>query len=175
MAEGIVFKTNLPQFKAQLKAFGQDFERRTMRSATAAAATVFRKLVVANAPVRTGLLKRAVYIKRSRDRTSGREHYFVGVRQGRKAQRRKGGSLDAFYWRFVEQGHLARGPRSRLQGGKRRRALQRERLNASGAKRVGARPFLRPSFEQGREAAVQAFYGRVQKRLDQENRKQTKR
>ena len=180
MAENVRIVTNLPDFKAQLRTLGLDFERRVFRAGTNAAAQVFKKLAIQHAPVLKeprkdrvpGLLRRAIYVKRSRARTAGREHYFVGVRQGKSARRRRGGNLDAFYWRFLEdpRGHLARGPGQRLRGGRRRVALERERLRAR-AKRVKPYPFLAPAFQQGQDAALRAFNDRVQKRIDAENRK----
>lgn len=179
MPDGIALRFNLPAFKAQLKALGVDLERKIVRSGVAAAAMVFRKQVIALAPVLKapkkgrvpGLLKKAVYTKRSRDSKNGLEHYFVGIRQGKAAQKRKGGSLDAFYWRWVEQGHLARGPGSGLKGGKRSRSLQRARLTASGAGSIPAYPFLRPAFNRGQREALDAFNARIQARIDKENAK----
>lgn len=179
MADGVTVRTNLQNFKQQLSAFSRDFERKAIRAGVSAAAQVFKKLVVAKAPVLkkprkgsiAGLLRRAIYVKRSRDSTGGREHYFVGVRQGKKAQRRKGGSLDAFYWRFLEQGHLARGRGQALRGGNRLKAINRARARASGAKFVPAYPFLAPAFREGHDRALKAFTDRIQKRIDQENRK----
>jgi HK97 gp10 family phage protein len=179
MADGVTVKTNLPDFKKQLQEFGYDMQRRIFRSGVSAAATVFKRLVIQEAPVlRTrhtqrvaGLLKRAVYTKRARDSRNGLEHYFVGVRQGKRAQQRKGGSLDAFYWRFVEGGHLVRRRGQRLRGGRRSLALQRARLGSSGAQRVRPYPFLAPAFRRGKDDALQAFNKRVQARIDKENAK----
>lgn len=179
MADGVTVKTNLPDFKRQIQAFGFDMQRRVFRSGVAAAAGVFKKLTVQLAPVlRTrhskrvpGLLKRAIYTKRARDSRNGLVHYFVGVRQGKQAQRRKGGSLDAFYWRPLELGHLVRARGQKLRGGARSRSLQRSRLNAAGAQRVPPHPFLAPAFQRGKDQALQAFTVRVQARIDKENAK----
>lgn len=179
MADGVEVRTNLPDFKKQLEAFGLDMQRKVFRSGVAAAATVFRKIVVQLAPVlrtphskRTrGLLKKAIYVKRARDSKNGLEHYFVGVRQGKRAQQRKGGNVDAFYWRVVETGHLVRRRGQRLRGGRRSVALQRARLNASGAPRVRPYPYLAPAFQRGKDQALQAFNTRVQARINKENAK----
>jgi hypothetical protein len=176
----VTVTTNLPDFKRQMRELGQDFERKVFRAGTSAAATVFRKLAVNEAPVLkrpkkgavAGLLRRAVYVKRARA-PSGTEHYFVGVRQGKSARARKGGSLDAYYWRWVHEGHLARGPGSKIKGGRRRSSLERRRLNASGAKRVPGNPFLARAFARGKDAALNAFTERVTKRIALENRKRT--
>lgn len=181
MTDGVTIRTNLPDFKRQLQAFGYDMQRRIFRSGVAAAAAVFKRAVVQRAPVlRTkhtkrvaGLLKRSIYTKRARDSKNGLEHYFVGVRQGKRAQQRKGGSLDAFYWRVVELGHLIRRRRQALRGGRRSVALQRARLNASGAPRVRPYPYLAPAYQAVKGQALQAFNVRVQARIDKENAKRT--
>ena len=45
MNSGVNVTTNLPEFKAQLRAIGTDMERRAVRQASAAAASVFRSAV----------------------------------------------------------------------------------------------------------------------------------
>lgn len=180
MTDGVRTKTNLPDFKKRLSEFKFDMERKIIRSGVAASATVFRRHVVRilqrprlSPPIKgvtPGTLRRAIYVKRERA-VPGTEHYFVGVRQGKKARNRKGGSLDAFYWRMVELGHLKRRPGGGLRGGKRSRALQRSRLNAAGAGRVPAYPFLQPAFQQGQTEALANFTERVQERIDKENAK----
>lgn len=172
----LTVKTNLPDFKAQMKELGYDFERRVFRAGVGAAAQVFRREVQRRAPVRTGLLSRAVYVKRDRSSGRGKEHYFVGIRQGKRARSAtvgKGftGNLDAYYWRFVEAGHLVRQPGGRLRGGTRTRALQRSRLIAGGAKRVPGKGFIRTAFEAKKGEALDAFTARVQRRIDKENAK----
>lgn len=181
MADGIKITTNLPAFKQQLRELGADMERKVIRNAVGAAARVFQKHVLRilarprKSPIKRGTppgtLRRAIYIKRARDVTRGREHYFVGVRQGKREQGRKSGSRDAFYWRMVELGHLARRPGGGIRGGKRSAALQRARLNAAGAKRVQAYPFLQPAFQAGQNEALEKFNERVQARIDKENAK----
>lgn len=182
MAE-VTVRTNIPDFKAQMTAFGYDMERKIFRSGVAAASTVFRRHVLRilqrprRSPVRKGetpgTLRRAIYMRRARDSRNGLEHYFVGVRQGKAARNRKGGSADAFYWRFVELGHLIRARGQKIGGGRRYQRLQRERLNAAGSRRVPAYPFLKPAFESGKTEALSKFNERVQIRIDKENAKRT--
>lgn len=168
-------RTNLPEYSAKLRAFGKDFERRTVRSATAKAAGVFKRLAIAKAPVKTGRLKRAMYVKRSKRSTSGAEHYFISFRQGKRFQalKRKGGSinLDAYYGRFLEGGWMPRGPGAKLRGGRRSVALQRSRNRAAGAAEITAYRFLRPAFASGRTEALRVFYARIQSAIDKENQK----
>lgn len=180
MADGIDVKVDIPPFKRQMQELGTDFERKTVRAATSAATGIFRDAVIQAAPVSRdflrkgaspGRLKRAIYRKRSKDSTSGREHFFVGVRYGKKERRRKAGSRDAFYWRWVEEGHLARGPGQKIRGGRRRRALERNRLKGSGAHRVEARPFLGAGFKQAGRAGLDKFTTLIARRIDKANRK----
>lgn len=176
MPDGVEIKFDLPPFKAALDALGDDMERKIVRAATRDAANVFLAKAIAFAPVLKsprknrfiGQLKRALYIFRSKDSTRGREHFVVGVHQGGKSKR---GTVDAFYWRFVERGHLKRGRGQALRGGKRSRALQRNRLRASGSPFVPAIPFLAPAFATGKEAALKAFTDQIQAGLDKANRR----
>jgi HK97 gp10 family phage protein len=179
MAE-IEIRHNLPDFSRQLKAFGYDFERKAIRSGVAAASRIFKNKVVAvlnrprRSPVRKGetpgTLRRAIYIKRTRA-PKGEEHYFVGVRQGKKARGRKGGSADAYYWRWVELGHRIRRPGQAIRGGRRLKALRRARHDQAGGGRVQAYPFLTPAFNAAKQDALNKFNEMVQKRIAQENAK----
>ena len=164
---GVEVRTNLPEFKSRLREIGQHFEKRAVRGAIRSAAQSFvapaRRLApVQKPPVRKGrvpgTLRRAIYLARPKDQKRGAERYFVGVRSGSK-EAAKG--RDAYYWRWVEMGHIARGPGQRLRGGVRSRALQRGRLKASGGRWVEPRPFLAPAFAAGRERALQVFYTRL--------------
>jgi len=179
MNDGIDIRTNLPALKAHLNRISADFEQKVMRQATSAAAVSFRGAVKAKAPVLAaprkgrvaGTLKRAIYVKRSRDRSSGREHYYLGVRKGRSAQK---SGRDAFYWYFLEAGWIPRGRGKKLKGGERSRALQRKRLLAGGAQKI-ERPFIKPGFESGKGAALKAFYARAEKAIAKYSTEQTPR
>lgn len=164
---------NLPDFKRQMARFGQDFERRTVRSATLAAANVFKKLVIAAAPVLrrpskkriAGALKKSIYVYRSKRSTKGAERYVVSFRKGRKAAKT---GRDAFYGRFLEAGWIPRGPGKGLRGGKRSKALQRSR---SAGGKITQYKFIGPGFARGRAAALAAFNKRISTRIAKESRK----
>ena len=121
-ADGIQVITNLPDFKRQMAAFSKNFEKNIVRSATNAAAQVFKKVVIAAAPRASGRLKRAIYIFRRRNPKAGTVEMLVSFRRGKKEQRvavkRKRGTViinrDAFYGRFLEAGWHPRGPGSEL-------------------------------------------------------------
>lgn len=164
----LVVRTNLPDFSREIARMGTEFGPVVARAATRAAAQVIRREAVRRAPRRTGRLARAIYIKRSRDSTRGREHYFIGVRQGRRAQaiRRRGKTinLDAYYWRFLEGGWIPRGRGQAFRGGRRARALARARALISGVRLVSY-PFLGPAFEATRGQALTRFYEVAEQRV----------
>lgn len=153
-------KVNIPDFKRQLLALGQRMEKNIVRRGVRAAGAVFvnearRRAPVLREPTKgrvAGALRRAI---RSAPRRSERGvvKLSVGVRVT-GAQTKRG--IDPFYWRWLEGGWVPRGPGNRFKGGKRRRALERERAIAAGARRV-AYPFLKPAFESAGTRALEAF------------------
>ncbi len=179
MADGISIKFNIPAFKAQLQELGFDMERKIIRSGVSAAANVFKKKVIELAPVQAkpkrgvvpGRLKKAIYTKRARDSKNGIEHYFVGVRQGQQAASRKGGNVNAYYWRWVEQGHRIIPRGAKITGGRRTKALKRSRFDASGGGRTKPAWFIRNAFNQVQPQALDAFNSKVQQRIDKANAK----
>lgn len=175
MTESTRVKANLPEFKAQLRAIGVDMERRAVRQASAAAAAVFRAAAQRNAPVQeppgrkghmVGTLRRAIYARRVRS-PKGVSIYRVSVRQGKKE---KGKGRDAYYWAWVEQGHIARGPGQALRGGANSKSLQRKRLRAAGGF-VQPKPYLRPAFEQSGGRALQVFNERLSRAIERYSQK----
>lgn len=133
-----------------MQALAQDVQRKTARSATAAAATVVRKAAVANVValglVDTGNLRAAVGVQRTR-KTSLTSAHRVYVRGGSKAAKKAAaaGALgkDAFYWKFLELGTVKRGPT----------------------------PFLRPALENNQQPAVDAMAKRLKARIEKAGKK----
>lgn len=179
MAE-IDIKTNLPNLEAHIKRLGAEFGKKVARPALSAATSVLARYVRSLAPVLkpenqrkgrvAGLLKRSIYSKRSKESTSGREHYFIGVRQGKKAEKK---NRNAFYWRFLEGGWMPRGPGKKLTGGNRSRALQRRRAIAGGAQKVSY-PFIQPAFIAGKEKALARFYAVSDRIIRKQSEERTK-
>lgn len=165
----ITIRTNLPEFKAKLNQISADMQKRSMRSATRAAATVISKIAKQEAPIRQtrkvvkgqiiqpGTLKAAIGVV-SKRAPRGTSLMMVIPRSGRKARKVKGAKLDAYYWAWVEQGHVI----GRVRGGKRTKALQRERAKAAGH-RTRPNPYLRRAFNRGQGQAVDAFYKQLDK------------
>lgn len=180
MANGIDAKlVGLPVFSARLRALGRD-QKKIVRAGALAAGTVFKKAAQANAPVLKkpdtrkrnprvpGTLRKSIYAGRSRSRSKpGVEVVVVAARAGGKAA--KSGKA-AFYWRFVEEGHLARGPGKKIRGGTRRAQLERSRAKASGAKFVPGVEYLKRAFNSKQDAAIRAFNTRIEARIKRANR-----
>jgi HK97 gp10 family phage protein len=156
--------TNLPDFKRQLRDVSIEMQRKAVRNATAAAASVFRAAARKNAAApkaatparpRTGTLARAVYMAYNRRKSSrGTVTFTIGVRAGKGAAKR---GTDAYYWRWLEGGWRPRGRKGALKGGNRSRALQRSR---SGIAEISY-PFIAPAFKQSGASALNAFNKRM--------------
>lgn len=173
----IQIRTNLPEFKSKLNQISLDLQKRVVRQGAYAAGGVIRDLARQKAPVRTGpkyvprtkqpippgLLKRSISIF-SRRSSRGTLAVMVVPKSGRRAVRGKGSSYlrDAYYWAWVEGGHIARGPGQKIKGGERVRRLTRARLRSSGAV-VPPHPYLAPAFQQGKTRAVDAFFKQLEK------------
>jgi HK97 gp10 family phage protein len=167
MSDGFRVTMNLPDFRRQLRELGERVEKRVVRNATRAAARVFRDAARAEAPVLAepnprrvaGALRRGIYAGPSKVRRGrGIVAFYVGVRASKTARKT---ARDPFYWRFLEAGWIPRGPGQRIQGGTRRKALERTRT----AGRRIARPFLATAFRRAQGAAVAAFNARIESEL----------
>jgi HK97 gp10 family phage protein len=150
--------TGLKELQNALNQLPKEIQGRPLRSAVSAAAKVIVDDVKARVPVgETGNLKTAVYRYRSRrNSATGRETFFVGIRQG-KAQfkdtaynRRKGRvgksyktQGEAYYWRFLE----------------------------FGTAKMAAKPFLRPAFESSKSKAVEVIKQRLGKAIETQAKK----
>lgn len=186
MADGVVVKHNIPDFRAQMTAFGNDMTRKVFRSGAAAASGVFKKEATARAPVYqgprrkkrvVGTLKRNIIMVRARDSKAGFEHYVVMPKQGKKPKKGAPAAFMflPFYGLWVEGGHR-KIPRGRaIRGGRQTRALKRQRFDTGGGGRTQPAWFLRDAFNAKKHLALQAAISRVQKRIDKENAKRTPR
>jgi len=134
MAEMLVVKVEgLKELEKKLFELGPKLERKGLRSAVSAGASVVKKAILANVntPEDTGALKANVYSYRARG-GQGEQVYQVGVRNGvaKYGNTKKNRSLgragkayktdgETFYWKFFE----------------------------FGTEKLQARPFIRPAFE----------------------------
>lgn len=178
--------------KRALDELTKDLRRRVIRGALLAAAKPIVQAAKANAPVKTGLVRRSIgaFTSKIKNGRNGEYGVYIKPRAGRVARKTKNKALDPFYYRFQEVGFRAVGGR-RVTGGLRRKALlsyspeYREKLlrlsSWSGPeKRRLTRPeprykvgsaFLGRAFASQKEAAVKAFIEEVKKRIDLANRR----
>ena len=118
--------------------------RKVMRDATRAAATVFKDEAVKRAPVHTGKLKKNIVVITQRDRngniTSGVHVRGTNPRTGNSDNSMKASnSRNAFYWRFVELGTSNMAPV----------------------------PFIRPAYDARQEDAANAAFARANQAIDE--------
>lgn len=174
--------TGLQELNAALNKLAADVQKKHLRGAVAAGARIFRDAAVRNVPVRSGTLKRAIYSKWIQEASgSDRQTFLVSVRRGKgfkstkKTNKRTGKTRettnrDAFYWTWVEFGHVTRGKGQKIKGGTIRRERARKALKAAG-NFVPPRPFLRPAFEANKTAAIEAVRVELVKRIAEGVRK----
>ena len=163
-ADSLAVKVNLPDFSRQLREVSARVERLGVAAGLRAAGRVFRDEARSLAPVLrepdrrriAGALRRSIVLWKTRS-PRGIVSYRVGVAAKRVV---RGRTIDPFYWRFLEDGWIPRGPGRKLRGGKRSTRLQRERLIAGGAQR-SQYPFLAPAFARKGTAALAAFNERL--------------
>jgi HK97 gp10 family phage protein len=142
--------TGLRELEAALKSLPDRVARNVLRGAVAAGAAVVRKEARDLAPKSegpqpeghvSGTLKRAIYQKQIRERSSLlQQTFFVGVRRGRSAKSTVKGVIDAWYAHFVE----------------------------FGTSKMEARPFMRPAFESRKAGAVEAIKSYLLSRIPKE-------
>ncbi|MCA3000304.1 MAG: HK97 gp10 family phage protein [Rhodocyclaceae bacterium] len=174
--------TGLKELNDALNKLTANVALKHARGAVAAGARVIRDAAIENVTkgnpeIQTGTLKRAIYSRWMREMsTMERISFFVSVKRGKvyrpKTRSTKGGKVritadrDAFYWTWVEFGHLARTKKSgAVKGGKRRRDATRNSLKDQGAKFVAARPFMRPAYEANKRKAIEAIRDELTKRI----------
>ena len=142
MAESVTVRVDgLKELADKLRGMGPDLSRNALRAGVRAAAKLVKDDAAERVPVDTGTLKRALYMKQIREKSSAwQQTFYVAVRRG-KAQRKR--ALDAYYWRFVE----------------------------FGTAKMAARPFLRPAFEANKRQAVDVIAERLKARIESHGRR----
>lgn len=136
---------------------GEALGEQTLRRVGFAGAEVFREEAKVNATKhkkKTGTLMNNIIVKRLTEESDGgnKQAYLVTVRAGKMNQ-----DGDAFYWRFVEDGHKFV-PRNKRRGKGANWKAHRAAAEAEyGTATVPAYPFMRPAYESKKEAAVKAM------------------
>jgi HK97 gp10 family phage protein len=118
---------------------------RATQGALAKAAAPIIRAARALAPVDTGVLRRAIYSFRNRQSTRTYESRLISVRRGKRHAKT---NRDAFYWKFVEFGHLTR------------------RTKEGPPTFVPPRPFMRPAFEAQKLNALRIFQEQLRVQIE---------
>ena len=117
----------LAELRRALLQLPEEIRGGPLRAAVSAGLKVVQQKAIADAPIDTGTLKRAIYRTRSREGSSRvQEEGIVGVRSGKKFQK---SNRDAWYWRFLE----------------------------FGTRHIAAQPFLRPAFDSTTSQQIEAL------------------
>jgi len=102
MPDGVSVQiTGLKELEKKMIELGPKIGRKALKSALVAGAQVIKKEAQMLAPIKTGRLRRAMYIKTMSKPNPFKENVIFGVRHGRKMSKR---DLDAYYWTFLEFG-----------------------------------------------------------------------
>ena len=97
----VVQITGLKELEKKMIELGPKISRKALKSALVAGAKEIKKEAQALSPLKTGRLRRAMYIKTMSKPNPFRENVIFGVRHGKKMSKR---NLDAYYWTFLEFG-----------------------------------------------------------------------
>lgn len=159
--------TGLTELKTVYRDLPDNLKRRTLRRAARQAANVFLKDARRRAPLRTspirgkykrppGTLRKSLIVKSARELNTGTTIGFIVTALRGKAYQatgKKATNKDAFYARWVHEGHriVARGKSIANRG--RKSGLAARRRGATGA-RVEGRPFFAETFA---ATSAQAF------------------
>lgn len=130
-----------------------------LRSAGYAGAAVFRDEAIQLVPVKKGIIKRNIIVKRAEERSDNAkiQTYYVTVRKGKMNV-----EGDAFYWRWVEYGHSYVKKKKKGITWKAHRAAMALEYGSSSAP---ARPFMRPAYENKKAEAVEAMQKQMAKKF----------
>lgn len=145
----------MQQLLSNLQQLPDGLRRKVLRRALRQGAAMVRDEARRIVRRKSGALARGITVVSSRGNGQrGTVAFKVGLRRA------------VFYGRFLEFGHIARGPGQRLKGGERRRAAQRQAAIAGG-QFVPPYPFMRPAAATKLEAALNHVASAVRSALQQ--------
>jgi HK97 gp10 family phage protein len=116
----------------------EHYQKATLQKALLAGAKIIVQDAQNRVPVKTGLLKKAIYSYPDREGGQTFQSRLIGVRGGKSKTKK----LDAYYWRFIEFGRAEVSTKGH-------RSLGTPEAGFFGrtVKAYPAHPFLRPAFE----------------------------
>jgi HK97 gp10 family phage protein len=166
--------------EALLRKIPENMQGKVLQKALSAGTAPVVRDARQRAPVKSGVLKRAIHAMRSKLNSNGIfEERIVRVRHGKKQQKN---NRDAFYWRFIEFG------RGRVVAGSRFRRTKLGKLRNYGTDAqvlgtpekgffgksvdpAGERPFLRPAFDANKFKSLNLITEQLRKSLEVAARK----
>lgn len=157
----------IDDFNRAVDSLTRDLRRRVIYAALRAGARPIVRAAKANAPVKTGLVKKRIAVATSKIKRgrNGEIGVFIKPRISSKARKSKDRSQDPYYYVFQEAGFHAVG-RRKVGGGRVNRAA---RIKASGARFIQGKKFMGRAFESNKGQALKAFSDTLKKRIDQAN------
>lgn len=159
---------------------GSALDESTLRATGFAGAEVFREQAKVNAlrNKKTGTIYNNIIAKRLTEESEGgkRQAYLITVRKGDRPAKgekrdRKNPTDDAFYWRFVEDGHkfvpknnnVSKKTGKKIGWSAHRRAAELEYGSAT----VPAYPFMRPAYESRKSDAIEAMRDKLTQKISE--------
>lgn len=98
-------------------------------------------------PVKSGVLRRAIYAYRDKRNSSGVfEQRAIGVRSGKRFKK---SNRDAYYWRFIEFGRQAFATAKGVLG------TPQKGFFGKAVAAIAPRPFLRPAFDRNKQTSLE--------------------
>lgn len=166
----------LADAKRALDALSNGMRRKDVRGALREAAKPIVQQAKANAPVRTGLVKKRIGVSSSKifKPSRGIVGVYIRPRATALARRTKLTSQDPFYYRFQEAGFYAVGRRRlriRTRSGQDTELRRAVEASRRGARYIEGKAFLGRAFESRRHAALAAFEAAIKRRIDEANRR----
>lgn len=163
----------LSDAKRALEELTRDMRRRVVRGALLAAARPIVQAAKANAPVRTGLVKKRIgtFTSKIKNGRKGEYGVYIKPRATRAARKTKNRAQDPYYYKFQEEGFHAVGGRRVGGGSRRRKATLAKLVRVGRARFIPGKAFIGRAFESQKYAAVKAFVAEIKKRIDLANRR----
>ena len=157
--------------KAAIESLTKQMRKKVVRAALKAAAKPIIRAAKANAPVKTGLVRKRIgsFASKIKRGQNGEIGIYIKPRTSARARKSKDKSQDPFYYRFQEMGYHATG-RKKVGGGRRYRSA---RLAARGTRKIPGKAFIGRAFESQRSAALTAFTAEIKKHIDLANTRKT--
>lgn len=160
-------------FQQGLQKLSEALGENALRSAGYAGAEILKNEMIARVPVKTGVIEKNIIVKRATEKcdTNKKQVFLVTVRAG--TQNADG---DAYYWRWVEDGHkFVRKRKGKGKGVRINRKTGKETIKAArmaseleyGTAKRGARPFMRPAWDAQKGAVLGAVRDRLAQKISE--------